>query len=263
MKINKNFHMIVMACLAISLTACNIGEVRPDVVAPSTENSSATTTPAENGTDAGSGSCFNPLLPIKVGATWNYKINGPVADTFTRSILNVEPNGFTDQDVFATGVTRQGKWNCDNGNLIALNPASGASASVSTEGMEADFTTTEFSGVTLPAAIQAGDSWTQSATLEGIQSINGTDIPSKNQFSNTCTATGQESVTVEAGTFEAMRFDCQTIMNITITMAGQDIQAPLTLGSTNWYAENVGLIKTTVSGDGLDSTIELVSYNIP
>jgi hypothetical protein len=265
MKINKISHWIVITGLAISLAACNIGEVPPPAAETSTENSSsvtATDTPVVAGTDV-SGACANPLMPIKADATWNYKLTGAVSDTFTRSILSVHSDGFTDQDVFGTGVTRQGEWTCDNGNLIALNPASGVSANVTTANMSVDFQTTEFSGVTLPAAIHAGDTWAQTATLEGTQSINGTDIPARNQFINSCTAIGPETVTVEAGTFEATRFDCVSTMNITITMAGEEIQAPLTFNSSNWYAENIGLLKTTVAGDGLDSTIELVSYNIP
>lgn len=262
MKLHKTSYLLVIAILCFSLTACNLG------LTPPPEGISIENTPSTMSTEAplaGSdpGACANPLLPVKVGATWNYKLTGAVSDTFTRSILSVDAGGFVDQDVFGTGVTRQGKWNCENGNLIALNPSSGASASVTATNMEVDFQTTEFSGVTLPAAIHAGDTWAQTATLEGVESINGTDIPARNQFISTCTAVGPESVTVEAGTFEAARFDCQTDINITITMSGQDVQAPLKFTSSNWYVENIGMVKTLVVGDGLDSTIELVSYNIP
>ena len=93
------------------------------------------------------------------GATWDYKITGPVSDTFTHTILSVESDGFTEQDQFGTGVTRQGKWQCDDGNLIALNPSGGSSASVSTEGVSVDFETTAQGGVTLPASLTAGDTW--------------------------------------------------------------------------------------------------------
>lgn len=260
---HKTSYLIVITLLGFTLTACNIGLTPPPETISTENTTSSTSTEALLAGSDPSGVCANPLLPVKVGATWNYKLTGPLADTFTRSILSVDGSSFTDQDVFGAGVTRQGKWNCDNGNLIALNPSSGASASVTATNMEVDFQTTEFSGVTLPAAVHAGDTWSQTATLEGVESINGTDIPAKNQFMNTCTAIGPESVTVEAGTFEATRFDCQTDINITITMNGQDVQAPLKFTSSNWYVENIGMVKTLVVGDGLDSTIELVSYNIP
>jgi hypothetical protein len=260
MKMHKISYGVVTTFLALSLAACNIGLTPPPETA-STESTTATEAPLAGSVP--SGACANPLLPVKVGATWNYKLTGALSDTFTRSILSVDAAGFVDQDVFGTGVTRQGKWECDNGNLIALNPSGGGSASVSATNVEVDFQTTEQSGLTLPAAIHAGDTWAQTTTLEGVENINGTDIPAKNQFMSTCTAIGPESVTVEAGTFEATRFDCQTDMNITITMGGQDIQTPLKINSSNWYVENIGMVKTAVVGDGLDSTIELISYNIP
>jgi hypothetical protein len=261
MKKRNISHLLALGCLGLSVLACNIGKGSTPEANSSDPNQVATLAPADN-TDL-SDSCANLLLPIRVGATWTYNLSSSISDTFTRSIVSADSSGFTDQDVFGTGVTRQGKWNCEQGNLIALNPAEGGSASVTTTNVTVDFQTTELSGVTIPAAVHAGDTWTQTMTLEGIENINGTDIPAKNQFSNTCTAIGGESVTVQAGTFDAMRVDCQTNINITITMSGQDIQNAIEFSSSNWYAENVGLVKTTTSGSGLDSTIELISYNIP
>lgn len=257
MQTNKIFSMFVMGILSLSMLGCMpTPPVEATVVVESTP-----TTGAPTGNS--SGACANPYLPVIMGASWNYKLTGAVSDTFTRTILSVEPNSFTDQDVFGTGVTRQSKWNCDNGNLTALNPASGVSSSVNTENVTIDFQTTEFSGITLPAAINPGDTWSQSATLEGIQTINGTEIPAKNQFTANCTAIGIETITVEAGTFDAIRFDCPITMAITITMNDNPIQTDLTFNSTNWHAQDIGLIKTTTSGGGFDSTIELVSYSIP
>jgi len=129
--------------------------------------------------------------------------------------------------------------------------------------VNADFHTTASSGVTLPASIKPGDTWTQALTLEGIEDLNGLQIPAKNETSNDCTAAGIESVTVPAGTFDALRFDCQTNTDIMITMSGNDIEQTIDFTASNWYAEGVGLIKTVTTGSGLDSTIELVSYTIP
>jgi hypothetical protein len=260
MKQRKPSHLLALGFLGISVLACNIGRAPTMEANPSDLNPAETLAPADNTNS--SDACANPLLPIRMGATWTYKLSGEVSDTFTRSIVSVDSSSFTDQDVFGSGVTRQGKWNCEQGNLIALNPTEGGSASVTATNVTVDFQTTELSGVTVPSAVQTGDTWTQTITLEGTQNINGTDIPSKNQFSNTCTAIGHESVTVEAGTFDTMRFDCQTSINITITMSGQDIQNAIEFTSLNWHAEGVGLVKT-VTTEGVDSTIELVSYNIP
>jgi hypothetical protein len=191
-------------------------------------------------------------------------MTGTVADNFTRSIVSVDAGGFTDQDVFSKGsITRQGKWNCDNGNLVALNPSNDTSASVAMKNVSAEFKTTELSGITLPATIKAGDSWTQNTTIEGIENINGQQIPAKNKFTNTCKADGVESVTVAAGTFNAMKVECQTNMDVSMTVQNSSITASLDFTSTTWYAEKVGQVKTTSSGKAFNSTIELASYKIP
>ena len=216
------------------------------------------------GSSESSHACDNPYLPIVLGATWNYKLTGPVPDTFIHTILSMESNSFVEQDVFNAGVTRQGTWNCENGNLIALNPPGGASANVSTENNVAvDFETKDLSGVTLPAVINVGDTWSQSLTLEGTQTINGTAYPASNQLTSDCKAIGLESVTVEAGTFDALRVECQTRMKLSLKLGDTPTENTINLTGTNWYVRDVGLVKTLTIGFGVDSTVELLSYNIP
>ena len=265
MKANKFNVLFAVGILTISILACNMGGPAPDTdttqpaEVEATEGAPATEASAITTVDA----CANPYMPVVAGATWNYKLTGPVPDTFTKSIVSIDASSFTDQDAFGSGVTRQGKWNCENGNLTALNPSSGDSANVTTENVSIDFETTEMSGLTLPATINAGDEWAQSLTLEGTETINGTVMPAKNQVSNTCKAIGIESVTVEAGTFEAMKVECVTVMNIEIVMNETPIKNAMTINGTNWYAENIGLVKTISLGTGFDSATELTSYNIP
>ena len=278
MNLYKYIRWFITTAVAVSISACNIGVTAPPTpaedITPSTTQIITTDTPpatetspteAATATSApAASSCDNPYMPVVQGATWDYKLTGPIPDTYTHTILSVEDDGFTEQDTFGTGVTRQGKWQCDDGNLIALNPSGGNSANVSTEGVSVDFETKEVSGVTLPASIKPGDTWSQSLTLEGTQTIGSTSFAASNQLTNDCTAKGIESVTVQAGTFDAMRVECQTDMNITIALdPNNPMSTPLSLANTYWYAENVGMVKNTTSGADLDSTIELVSYNIP
>ncbi|MBI3161531.1 MAG: hypothetical protein HYZ23_03435 [Chloroflexi bacterium] len=273
MKTNISFVVLSAAAIVLSMLACNMGTTTPSTESAPPSNGEATavaspvaespTEAPQNNSNPANSACANPYMPVIVGAIWNYKLSGPAPDTYTHSILNVEAGGFTEQDVFGAGVTRQGKWNCDNGNLIALNPAGGGSASVQTEGMTSEFQTTALEGVTLPASINIGDSWSQSVTIEGTQTLNGTTVPSKNQTTSNCTATGMESVTVDAGIFDALRVDCQNTMLITVTIDGNSTELPLVFSAMNWYAQGVGLIKTVSTGSNMDSVVELVSYSIP
>ena len=274
MSTNRILFFSMMSLLVLSSAACSPAPVVTSIPTQPLEEPTTLPTPTleapiateapTNLPEPSAHACTNPYLPIVAGATWNYKLTGPASDTFTHSILSVEESSFVEQDVFGVGVTRQGTWNCENGSLIALDPPSGASANINTDNnVSVDFETKDQSGVTLPASINAGDAWSQSLTLEGTQTINGTSFPASNQFTSDCEAIGVESVTVEAGTFEAMRVECQITMNVSLTMGDTPIASTLDLAGTNWYVENVGLVKTLTTGMGLDSTTELVSYNIP
>jgi len=268
MNIRNFFYWLAVSMTTLCVAGCAAANNANPNSTQAPENTPAAETPTVAApTDAppvASNACSNPYMPIVAGATWDYKLTGPISDTFKHTILNVESDSFTEQDEFGTGVTRQGKWQCDNSNLIALNPSAGGSASVSTEGISVDFQTKDLSGVTIPAEINPGDTWTQALTLEGTQTINNLSFPASNKFSSNCKAIGVESVTVEAGTFDAMRVECENAMDITISLAeNTPSNTVLTFTNIVWYAQNVGMVKTSTSGMGLDSTIELTSYNIP
>lgn len=229
------------------------------VVAP------AATELAGSGSGATSSACDNPLYPVGVGATWSYALTGPLPDTFTRSIAALTSDGFTDQDVFNSGATRTGQWTCESGNLTSLDPGdSSVTANVQTASSSSDFQTTAMDGVTMPTGITSGTSWTQNFTIEGNQDLNGQQVASKNVTSYSCTAVGEESVMVAAGSFTAMRVDCQANITITITMAGMEIPTSIRSTSSVWYATGVGMVKSdSLLSDGTTIRIELTAYNIP
>ena len=257
--------MIAAGVLILSALACNLGSQAPTEVTQPQEVSSTEAAPQQDQSSSNdsAGACDNPYSPIVQGATWNYNMTGGVADTFVHSIVSIEADSFTEQDVFGTGITRTGYWSCDDGALTMLDPRSDTTGTVAIDKVTADFKTTSASGITLPATLNPDDEWEQAITLEGTEDIGGNQIPAKNEFSNSCKAIGAESVTVPAGTFDAMRVDCQTTMNITITMANTPVTTALTFSTSSWFVENIGLVKESKTGDSVDSVIELTSYNIP
>ncbi len=258
--------LLATCILTLAMLACNLGKAPSATQVPQTNTNQSTPQATEAPTTAPAqtvSACDNPYLPVIVGATWNYKLTGPVPDTYTHTILSVASDSFSEQDVFGVGVTRKGNWHCDSGNLTALNPPSGSSGTVDSKNIQVDLQTKDFSGVTLPVKINAGDAWSQSLDLEGTETINGTASPASNKLKMDCKASGVESVTVTAGTFNAMRLDCTTETHITVQMANNPVDITLTITNTNWYAENVGLVKSLTTGLGFESTVELLSYNIP
>jgi hypothetical protein len=251
------FSALFMLVLLIAMMACSLPGAGPSVSGPAALNSGSSS--------SGAGACANPLYPVVSGASWTYSFTSAAPGNFTRSITAVNADGFTDQDVFDSGISRSGEWKCQAGALIALKPDSGApNASAQSSSISATFKTTSMDGVTLPAAINSGDKWSQNFTQEGTQAIKGQNVATKSQVAFNCTAGGSESVTVAAGTFNAVRMDCQTVLVITITMSGVDIPSNISTNSTLWYAPGVGMVKSdNALSSGGNTTIELTAYNIP
>jgi hypothetical protein len=252
MVIRRPFHLLALLALALTPLACS----RPG--ASSAEpDPTASTAPGAQG-------CSNPLYPVVNGAQWNYALSGMSSGAFTHSIIAVRPDGFTDQDVFEGGVTRTGEWKCEAGALTALSPAESLSAMIQSDSMSAAFRTTSSSGVTLPAIVTAGTTWSQDFTIEGTQSVSGQEVEAQGEFSYSCTAAAAEPVSVPAGSFDAVRADCQISGTIKVKVAGFEVPTKLTADAKLWYAPNVGMVKTESELSGIGSNIiELTAYTIP
>jgi len=208
--------------------------------------------------------CTNPYYPVMDGAQWTYSLSGIATGTFDHSIIAVRPDGFTDQDVFASSVTRTGEWKCEDGALSALDPAESLSSMIQTEDLTASYKTVSGSGVTLPAIITPGTAWTQEFTVEGTQTISGQALPGKGKVTYACTAGDTETVTVPAGMFDAVRVGCQINGTISVNMLGFDVPTELASVATIWYARGVGMVKTENEISGIGHTsIELTSYALP
>jgi len=204
------------------------------------------------------GLCQNPYYPVVAGASWTYQMSGPVGDTFTRSIVNVRENGFDDQDVFSAGVTRQGSWECREGNLISLTPASGPS--VAAAGMQMNATVESNTGLTFPADPRPGMEWTQNLVLVGRFEQEDMSMEARSVIDLSCKAVGMERVSVPAGDFEALRVDCATQFAISISgMAAFNT----TVNGSAWYAPGVGWVKSSDASEMGVTEVVLLSYTIP
>lgn len=251
--------LLALTILLVASLACSFLNKTDDIQEETqSEQQAPTEEPSFLEQPASGGKCYHAYYPISQGATWVYEMSGSVADSYTHTILAAGESEFVDQDTFESGTTRTGQWKCEDGNLITLTP--GGSTSVAAGGQTFSFTITSNSGTTLPATLEIGSTWSQEITYEGSQDAGGVTITSVNEATTTCTATGLESVSVPAGTFNAMRVECTG--KISISISGADpivIETP----STAWYVEDIGMVKTVSSGGGFDTTIELKSYQIP
>jgi len=215
-----------------------------------------------------SGDCANMYFPVIQGATWTYEVTGGSSDTaqYTDTISELTGDGFILTSEFDE-VTRTQRWSCKSDGLVALD-FGGASATLAVADLQAVFDTTEVSGITLPRDLAAGDTWSQSFKLEGNQTLPGDQTAEvKGSVDYGSTAVEIESVTVPAGTFEALRVESTTKMDITIKLSG--FAVPTTIEGTvvRWYAPDIGYVRSVetsnVLGAEVEVTIELTGYQIP
>lgn len=227
----------------------------PTAAPTDTPTPAPTDTPTPEPTAAPS-ACDNPYLPVAVGPTWVYQITGPdVNSRFTRSITAVTESGFKDRDEFDVGTVREGEWRCQDGNLISLSPSS--QPVVSVPGMRFEFTVESNEGVTVPADLAPGKTWSQRIVYSGRQTVEGVTFESRNDLKTSCKAVREEQVTVPAGTFTALRVECTYDMTITL----QGMSMPMNFTDTMWMVKGVGTVRS--SSQAPNGTVEtvLVEYS--
>lgn len=240
----------------ISLTRLFEGRLSP-YFPQAAEPTSQPTAGSESAAPTG-GQCQNLYYPVAPGASWQYQLSGISSGTFTRTLTAIRADGFDDQDVFSAGTTRQGSWACQNGNLIALTPSSGAV--VSTADMQANFTIESNSGISFPANPQPGQEWAQNIVYLGQQNAGGVNVESRNVLTTSCKVGNIEGVKVPAGEFSALRVECSTQIDIYISGA---LTFTFTDSSSAWYAPGVGMVKSVGTSNMGSTEIVLLAYSIP
>ena len=216
----------------------------------------------------GTGLCANAYYPVRQGATWTYKsVGGPTGEfSFTDSITSVRDDGFTLTTQF-NELTRTQEWSCTSEGLVALQLGGPAAASLNMQDMQFNLDVTDVSGVTFPTTIAQGDQWQHNLDFTGKLDIAGQSAEASGLAQSSYTALGEESVSVAAGTFDAMKIQVDTTLNITATVQGLSIPVTLSSTYTFWFAQGVGWVKASGSGDlggqSFSESIELQSYSIP
>lgn len=271
MKIASRAYLLLALLVAASLAGCSMSAAAPTAaptLPPTTEPPAQTPTPEASATPEKRGACDNPLFPVVNGATWTYSgTGGPAgAYSYTDTITDVRADSFTVSAQFDDNVPRRQEWACKPEGLVAMQ-LPGASAAITTTQFQATFETSNVQGVTLPASVAPGDEWSFSLTIKGKQEVSGITAETSGDAKYDFAAVGMESVTVPAGTFDAMKVDGVLTLDLTAVVSGLSIPVQVTMNTTSWFAPGVGMVKTvstgSVAGTGINDTLELQSYNIP
>ena len=241
---------ILLIVLTLAQFACNLGA----------QASSAATQPAPSG----SANCdVNPYLPVKAGATYTFAgTTSAGAYTRTSTFTNVDADSFQAEVVTPVGnksTTTTESWQCTADGLVQPGGPLAATLQNALSGTTT-MKLTSMTGVTVPTNLAAGQSWTQSTNFEV--------TTSKGTVTGTITyalqAIGTESVTVPAGTFNAMKVQ----VNTTTQANRSGITFTITTNGFEWFATGVGHVKSsenvTFNGKPVSTvTGVLESYHIP
>ena len=203
----KPLSVILAMLLVVPLAACVPQAPSPATPTPGSAGGVGiilASTPTEPGWSTSVpdiASCENAYLPSEEGSTWTYAGSNSSTGTYSRTdtIVSSEDDSF----VIATQLTKTDytqEFSCRGVGLINLEPNQSDIAAMF-HGPSGDVTVHRVSnsGVTLPADIQAGDSWEQVFVWDAT----GPDASGSGTFTYAFTAAGVETVSVPAGTFDA------------------------------------------------------------
>ena len=210
--------------------------------------------------------CYHPLFPITEDAYWHYQIS--TDESYTMTVTNVTEDSFTlTQDFDNSDVVLTVDWFCSEDGLLQGNFAQVdiLNSSEGEDGAEMSFNTLSWEGETLPAKelIEVGYEWTATYHLTGDIDMQGIVSTAEATVTINYLIAAIEEVKVPAGTFpEAYRIDSQGGITMTMDFNGSSMSLPtVDFGSSSWYVEDVGLVKTADNFSSFSSGMELIDSN--
>ncbi|MGM0399732.1 MAG: hypothetical protein ACQEQT_00360 [Chloroflexota bacterium] len=221
-----------------------------------TPEATATSSPSSEGiASETSGPCHNPFYPIRTDTTWTYRMRGEGAPTDEHSITftDVSEDTFTTEMIFSD-TTVEVRWVCSEEGLVSTEFTNFDLPQMSDFQLE----TIDFEGTSLPPAgeWEVDTTWDSSYTVKGdIQAQDMTveatmDVNLQNRIA------AVEEVTVPAGTYpQAYRVDSTG----KTTMETSGMGTEFDINYSNWYVENVGLVKTSSESEDGTYVTELVA----
>lgn len=248
--------LLCLSMVVILITACS-------PVLPNPTEAPVNSTPK-----TGEGLCANPYYPVRQGATWTYSsVESPSGDySFTDTITSVRSDGFTLTSQFSD-ITRTQEWACRPEGITMLGLPAPIAAALKSQDVDLTLTVKNTNGVTFPVTIAVGNSWVQTMDFDSTIGIAGEQATAQGNIQTTFTAIAKESATVPAGTFNTVKVQFDSTLNVSATMQGLTI--PVTFSSTYfyWLAEGVGWVKASgagnIAGVSFNETLELQSFSIP
>jgi len=214
----------------------------------------------EPGRRTGANACDHPYLPLRSGASWSY-------DSSEGGMTwNVTSAGGSAASASATmafsmpEVTYTVNWTCSSAGITSYDFGNISSSAF---GEVVTLDVVNSSGSWLPPAesLVPGYSWSNDYSMVVSSSFEGVSVELTTTTSESWSVGGMETISVPAGTFDALRIDGTS----TIEMSGfMGISVPpSTTSQTFWFAEGVGIVRYTSSSEGYSGHGDLTGYSMP
>ena len=266
---SRRFQLILSSLLLFAVVAaCALSPAGSSTQSAGANPPLAAVTAANPPVSTAKGACVNAYFPVSPGNSWSYTSTGGTlgAYTYTRTVSDVGDAGFTTSDLYSlgSGTSSDVKWKCQDGKLAALDAGS-SSLSVLTSKVKLTSTSITAEGYNIPDNFDNGTTWSEKVTINGTVQTGTRILDARIDSRVDCSAAGTESVTVPAGTFDAVKVTCTDTIAISELVKSTPVPAgaPSTLDITNWYAKGVGLVKSVrASSVGGTATIVLTQYKI-
>jgi hypothetical protein len=256
----KHFISSLFLLGALTIIGAGCGQKTP-APSPSPANRAAPTNAAPV-----SDECGNPYYPFKPGLAIAYRVSPTTGaaggSDYTIRTVGVNGTVATVRAETAGGGSADMEADCANGS-VALKGSSGLDAAVG--GTKFKTTVLSSSGTSMPANLAPGATWNHSETIK-MEMTSGT-VAGMDTITMTTTeqgrAVGQESVTVPAGTYDAMKIELTrtTASKFSGTPSGMKIpeMPPDTTTATEWWVKGIGMVKSVTVDKGQTSTVEAKS----
>jgi len=231
-------------------------EIQTEVNHQVAEDSTESPTPA-----VAASACDHPYFPLRTGSSWTYSTPQGNMTWSVGSAGGTNDSAEATMEIAMPEASMTVHWSCGSAGIVSYDFGT---LSVASMGDVASMDVVDSSGVYLPAAdlLTPGYSWPNNYTVVMHVSQEGFSADLTMTASETWTAAGIETITVPAGTFEALRVDGTESVTMGGFMGAEDVN--VTVSVTHWYAKGVGVVRYTPStSEGSNSGGELTSYTVP
>ncbi len=207
----------------------------------------------------GATACDHPYFPLRTGASWTYAGTDGTSTWSIPSASGSAGSAEATMDISMSAGTMTVHWTCGSEGIVSYDFGNFSSP---TFGQVASLKVVDSSGTFLPPAdrLTPGSSWPTNFTLVMSASAQGFSMEVNSKTSETWTAVGTETVSVPAGTFEALRVDGTS----TSSFSGMTVAVPVsTVNMSYWYAKGVGIVRYTYATDQVNGGADLTAYSVP